>query len=228
MIPAHPSRRGALLSGLGLAALPLLVRAADAPSTPAAWPPSPPAPGDAKIAENSRELFSDPGTASIGAAGGDVTIVEFFDYNCPYSQGVEPRVQALLKSDPGVRLILKEFPIEDDARSPPAARAALASARQGKYQGFHQAMLAFHARFLSDQDIDDRAEKAGLDVAALHREMALPQYYDQLIHNMNLARALRIFTTPTFIVDGHIVTTPSEQIDFPGLVAKVRLARRAG
>lgn len=218
---ATSTRRSALLAGLGALALPLAARAAAAAAA------GPPAPGDAKIAENARELYSDPGTAWIGAANGDVTLVEFFDYNCPYSQAVESRVQALLKSDPKVRLILKEFPIEDDARSPPAARAALASIKQGKYAAFHQAMLAFHARFLSDQDIDDRAERSGLDVDALHREMALPQYYDQLIHNMNLARALRIFTTPTFIIDGHIVTTPSEQIDFPAIVAAARGGTRA-
>ena len=177
---------------------------------------------DRLITLHARELYSDPGSAVIGNPNGDVTIVEFFDYNCPFSRGVEPRVQALLKSDPNVKLILKEFTIEPVPTSPVAARAALASVAQGKYEPYHQLMMTVTGHPLAANEMFDDAEKVGLDVARLKTDMEAPVFYNQLIANFNLARALRIFQTPTFIIGGHIVTTPSAQIDFAKLVADAR------
>jgi protein-disulfide isomerase len=174
------------------------------------------------VALNSAALLNDPGSAVIGNPNGDVTIVEFFDYNCGFSQRVEPRVEALLKSDPGVRLVLKEFTIEPAVSSPAAARAALASLKQGRYEAYHQAMLAIPGHKMPVPEVFEDAQKAGLDVARLQKDMEAPEIYNQIIANFNLARALRIFQTPTFIIGGHIVSEPSAQIDFPKLVAAAR------
>jgi protein-disulfide isomerase len=177
---------------------------------------------DKLVAQNSAALWNDPGSAVLGNPNGDVTIVEFFDYNCSYSQRVEPRLEALLKSDPGVRLILKEFAIEPAVSSPPAARAALASIRQGKYEAYHQAMLTIPGHKMTVPEVFDDAQKVGLDVARLRNDMEAAEIYNQIIANFNLARAVRVFQTPTFIIGGHIITEPSAQIDFPRLVAAAR------
>jgi protein-disulfide isomerase len=178
-----------------------------------------------RIGIQARNLFNDPGSAVLGNPNGDVTIVEFFDYNCPYSRAVEPRVQALLKSDPNVRLILKEFTIENPTTSLTAGRAAFASMKQGKYQEFHNALIVATGHQLTDAEIFENAQKVGLDVDLLKKDMEDPSMYNQIIKNMTLARAVRAFQTPTFIVNGHVITTPSAQIDFPKLVAEARAAK---
>ena len=178
---------------------------------------------DRRIVIWASNLFNDQGSAVLGNPNGDVTIVEFFDYNCPFSRAVEPRVQALLKSDPNVRLILKEFTIENQTTSLVAARAAFAAMKQGKYEPFHQTMLVVTGHQLTEDEIFADAQKVGLDVARLKKDMEAPDMYNQIVHNMNLARAVRAFQTPTFIINGHVITTPSAQIDFPKLVAEARV-----
>lgn len=177
---------------------------------------------DKLVAANANTLYNDPGSAVMGNPNGDVAIVQFFDYNCGFTQRVEPRVEALLKSDPGVKLILKEFTIEPADSSPSAGRAALASVKQGKYDVYHRLMLSIPGHKMTIAEVFDDAQKVGLDVARLRKDMESTEYYSQIIANFNLARALRIFQTPTFIIGGHIVTEPSAQIDFPKLVAAAR------
>jgi 2-hydroxychromene-2-carboxylate isomerase len=69
------------------------------------------------------------------------------------------------------------------------------------------------------------AQSVGLDMDRLRADMEKPEIYAQLITNFNLARAIRIFQTPTFIIGNHIITEPSAQIDFPALVAKARAVK---
>ena len=175
---------------------------------------------DTLVAKNADTLLH--GTGFLGNPNGDVTIVQFFDYDCGFTKRVEPRVEALLKSDPNVKLIPKEFTIEPAESSPIAGRAALASIAQGKYAEYHQALLLAPEHFLPTSRVFEIAKNVGLDVARLKKDMEAPAIYAQIIANFNLARALRIFQTPTFIIGGHIVTEPSAQIDFPKLVAAVR------
>ncbi|MDB5440108.1 MAG: hypothetical protein JWM33_2535 [Caulobacteraceae bacterium] len=178
---------------------------------------------DQRVANNAPLVFDTETWPVLGNPRGDVTIVEFFDYNCPYSRAVQSRVEALLKADPGIRLILRPFTIENVSSSITAGRAAFASIKQGRFAVFHQAMLDRPGDgFMTAQTIDSLARDAGLDVARLHADMDAPQAYIQLIDNFNQARALRIFDTPTFVIDGHIVTEPSADLDFLKLVAAVR------
>ena len=172
------------------------------------------------VASKAQQLVSGPGTYVLGNPNGDVTIVEFFDYNCPYCKAIEPRVQALLKADPRVKLVVKEFPILTP-QSLVASKAAMASARQGKYAAFHQALMLNKGN-LTEAQIFETAKRVGLDVARLRRDMVSPAVMEAVYVNLNLARSLRLFQVPTVIVDNHVLTGPSAEFDFPRAVAAAR------
>jgi protein-disulfide isomerase len=175
---------------------------------------------DRLIAANSTAMLSDPGTPVIGNARADVAIVEFTDYTCPYCKAVEPRVEKLLKDDPRVKLVVKEYPILTPA-SLVAAKAALASMKQGKYARFHQTMMTFRGQLTADA-VYDMARDSGVDVNRLRKDMESPEIADEIIATFNLARAIRAFQTPTFIVNDHLLTGASADIDFPKVVAAAR------
>jgi protein-disulfide isomerase len=175
---------------------------------------------DLLIANKSAALLNDPMTPVIGNPQADVVIIEFFDYACPYCKAAEPRLEKLLKDDKRVKLIVKDFPILTP-ESLVAAKAALASVKQGKYEQYHQAMMMFKGR-LQDSTVFDIAKDVGLDVDRLKKDMLAPDIADEIIANFNLARAIRVFQTPAFIMDNHLLTEPSAEMDFPKLVAAAR------
>jgi protein-disulfide isomerase len=177
----------------------------------------------AAIIKAASRLTGDPGTQILGNPQGDVTIIEFFDYQCPYCKADEPAVEQLLKDDHGIRLILKEFPILSPA-SLVGAKAALAVVPQGKYQALHQALLA-HKGHLDVAQIDDIAKDAGVDIERMHKDMLAPDIADAIIGNLNLARALKITGTPGFIVGTKILSSPSSEDDFKKAVAEARAAK---
>jgi protein-disulfide isomerase len=197
-----------VVGGLGLAQP--ACRAADIP---------PPAADQTVIAQR-QALWEDPESPVLGDPHGDVTIVEFFDYACSYCKAVEPRLESALRADPHVRLILKEFPILTP-ESMIAARASLASRRQHKYRQFHQALMAYRGPWDEDA-IFSTAQRVGLNVVRLRHDMASPSIANELLENFNLARGLRIFQTPGFVVGDHILTGPSAQIDFPAVIEQAR------
>jgi len=175
---------------------------------------------DQRVASNIDALANNPGSPSIGSPQADVTIVEFFDYACPYCKAAEPRLMALVKRDKGVRLVLKEFPILTKP-SMVAARMALAARKQGKYEAYHLAMMRHQGQLLVS-DIDELAKSSGLDVARLKRDMNAPDVTDELLANFNLARAIRAFQTPAYIVGTHVLSSESASIDFAAEVAAAR------
>jgi len=168
-------------------------------------------------------LQNDHDSPVLGDPHGDVTIVEFFDYACSYCKVVEPRLESALRSDPHVKLVLKEFPILTP-ESLVAARASLASRRQHKYQEFHQALMAYRGPWEEDA-IFSTAKSVGLNIERLRHDMAAPDIANEIIENFNLARSLRIFQTPAFIVGDHILSGPSAQIDFPAVIGEARRQR---
>ena len=177
-----------------------------------------------RVAQRLDVLTADPGAPVIGNPKADVTIVEFFDYTCPYCKAVEPRLAALVERDRRIKLVLKEYPILHPV-SLVATRAALASVKQGKYKPFHQAMMRFEGQ-LTDADVFEMARATGLDMARLKRDMVAPDVSDQIISVFNQARAIRVFQTPAFIVVGprgaHILGSESASIDFAREVAAAR------
>jgi protein-disulfide isomerase len=179
---------------------------------------------DTRVASYATAILSDPSSPAVGNPKADVTIVEFFDYTCVYCKAVEPRLEQILKTDKGVKLVLKEFPILTP-ESLVASRVALAAAKQGKYERLHFALMNFKGR-LQNEVIFDTAKSIGLDMDRLRKDMDAPDVTAEIIGNFNLARALRIFQTPGFIAGGHVLTGPSADIDFPKVVAEARAQPR--
>jgi len=150
-----------------------------------------------------QDIYDNPTTPVAGNPQGSATIVEFFDYRCPYCKQVQPSLEALLKQDPKLRLVYKEFPILGPV-SVTAAQAALAAQKQGKYDAFHAAMMAARGS-ISDDTVYQVAASVGLDVDRLKRDMATPEIARQLKDNLALADMLNIHGTPAFIVGDRVV-----------------------
>jgi protein-disulfide isomerase len=167
-------------------------------------------------------LFREPEAIVAGNPKGDITIVEFFDYQCPYCKKVKADVSDLLKQDGNIKLILKEFPIlskESDA----AARAALASVAQGKYWDFHMGLMG--AEDLSEAGIMSIAKSVGLDTVRLRRDMNDPKIQKRLSETQELARTLGIDATPTFFVGDEPMTGAKTLQELKDAVAAARKAR---
>lgn len=165
----------------------------------------------AAIAENQSELLDDPASPVGGNPDGDVTLVEFFDYRCAYCRRVVSSMRALLDEDRDLRVVFKELPVlgPDSVR---AARAALASHRQGRYVPFHFALMA--ADDLSLQGIRAAAEAVGLDADQLEADMEAPEVNAAIEANYALANELGIEGTPAFVIGPQLI---------PGAVDKARL-----
>lgn len=164
------------------------------------------------LAANKQAVRNDPHSEIAGNPKGDVTVVEFFDYRCPYCKQAHNQVQALIKRDPKVRVVLKEFPILG-ADSLLASRAAIAAREQGKYHAFHSAML--ETRALNEDIIFRLAADVGLDVERLKKDMTKPEVQAIIAQNRKLAEALGITGTPAFVIGDQLV---------PGAVSVDRLA----
>ncbi|HTV45904.1 MAG TPA: DsbA family protein [Stellaceae bacterium] len=172
------------------------------------------------VVQNRHAIFDDPATPVGGNPHGTATIVEFFDYRCPYCKQVQPSLEALLKQDPDLRLVYKEFPILGPT-SVVAAHAALAAQQQGKYAAFHAAMMAAHGN-ITDDTVYQVAASVGLDVNRLKHDMAAPEIGQQLKANMTLADALQIHGTPAFIVGDHLVPGAIDLTELKTMVADAR------
>ena len=175
---------------------------------------------DERVAARLDALTSNPGSPVIANPQGDITIVEFFDYTCPYCKAAEPRLMRLVDGDKRIKLVMKEFPILTKA-SMIASRMALAAAKQGKYRAFHLALMRREG-VLDDAGILETAKAVGLDVARARRDMNAPEVSDEIIANFNLARSIRVFQTPAYIVGAHLVTGDSADINFAQEVARAR------
>nr|WP_244946885.1 DsbA family protein [Legionella israelensis] len=154
------------------------------------------------IQQNASQLFSD-SMAVLGNPKGNVTLVEFFDYQCIHCKKMAPVVSELLKKDNNLRVIYKEFPIFGKS-SELASRAALAASMQGKYKEMHNALLKLDKR-LNEQLIMDTAKSLGLNIEKLKKDMDSTKVTDELKENRELAEKLRLMGTPAFI----IASTPS-------------------
>jgi protein-disulfide isomerase len=157
------------------------------------------------LADNHDAVFADPADPVLGNPMGDVTIVEFFDSDCPFCRKLAPVLDQLLATDPGVRLVLKDFPILGPG-SDLASRYALAALRQGKYAPFHAALMAstLPEHQLDETAIQSFAAAAGLDVARAKADAAAPEMAARLALNRTLAQKLAISGTPGLIIGDQI------------------------
>ena len=168
------------------------------------------------------ELEQDPSSPFAGNTDGDVTIVEFFDYQCGYCKQVFPTIVELLKTDGMIRYVFKEFPILG-APSVYATRAALAAWRLDpkKYLDFHAALLAAKGP-LSDAKVLGIASTNGFDSKALKVAMADPRIDVTINRNYVLAEKLRITGTPAFIIGRYFVPGAVDLGTLKKLVADAR------
>jgi protein-disulfide isomerase len=172
------------------------------------------------IAARHAEIFDNPPSQIGGNPKGDVTLVEFFDYRCPYCKQVQPELETLMKSDPQLRIVYKEFPILGPA-SVFAAKMALASRAQGKYLAFHQAMMNTKGT-IEDNVVLKVASSVGIDIAKAKADMDAPDNEDVIKRNFALADALDINGTPAFVVDGKLIPGAMSLDELKKLVAEAR------
>lgn len=175
------------------------------------------------VLENQRDrLERDPNAIVLGNPDGDVTVVEFFDYNCPYCRRVMPEVDALVEQDPNVRLVYREWPILGEG-SVFAARAALAARKQGKYEEFHVAMMGMKGR-AEEASVLRIAREVGLDIDQMRLDMQAPEVDEHIQTSMDLTRALGFSGTPSFVI-GDTMIPGFVEVDV--LVEQVNVARDA-
>ena len=172
------------------------------------------------IAALKDELFNDPTSPVTGNPNGDVTVVEFFDYRCPYCKAVAPDLAKAVAADGKVRLIYKEFPILGPL-SLTAAKAALAAVRQDKYLAFHDRLFAFKGN-LDEAAIYAMAGELGLDVAKLKVDMGKPEIKDIIDRSYKLADKLNIQGTPAFVIGSELLPGVAS---FDDLMATFKRAR---
>lgn len=155
------------------------------------------------LTSRAEEIFRSASSPVIGNAQGDVTLVEFFDYQCGYCKRAQPDLERLVKQDSGLKIVLKEFPILGPA-SVTAARASLAAQKQGKYLDFHTKMMGLKGQ-LTDDVIYETAQQVGLDLDKLKQDMNDPSVVAELRANMDLAEALGVQGTPAFVINDQII-----------------------
>ena len=164
----------------------------------------------AAIKLNAQEIFRPAGSPVVGNAKGDVTVIEFFDYNCPYCKKAFTEVAQLVDKDKQVKLILKEFPILSKG-SEEAAKVALAAKLQGKYWEFHRAIQEAQGQ-TNEASALRIAEKLGLDMAKLKRDMASAEVKREIDETRALATKLGIQGTPHFLVGDRVIPGAPENL----------------
>jgi protein-disulfide isomerase len=172
------------------------------------------------IQEHRAALLSDPDTPVVGNPSGDVTIVEFSDYQCPYCKRAHAAVEAVLKADNKVKLVFKDLPILGEP-SRIAALAALAARNQDKHRAMHNALLEFGGKLDRDR-ILEIARSVGLDVDRLQKDMEDPKLAKIIERNMALASALGVRGTPAFVIGNQFVPGAVDPETLKRLIAEAR------
>lgn len=180
------------------------------------------------ITKNVTSLFNAADAPKFGNADGDVTIVEFLDYQCGHCKQMSPVLSELLKADPKVQVVIRGLPIFGDA-SKTATKAVIASTKQGndKFVKFNEALLS-STEALNEKSIFAMAKKVGLDTTKLKKDMAAKSVEDQVNENFRLAREIGLMGTPAFILGNknlsktEFVPGATSKEDLSALIVKLR------
>lgn len=168
-------------------------------------------------------VLHDPDSPVAGNPKGDVTIVAFLDYNCPYCRRSTAELDHFIKSDPNVRVVFKDWPILGPT-SITAAKIALAAKYQGKYLAAHNALMAMNVRAATMATIKSGLEQAGIDVGRLNQDLS--QYNDPisdlLRRNMSEADALGFQGTPVFLIGPFDMRSAMDEAGFRQAVSDAR------
>lgn len=179
----------------------------------------------AAIAQNAREIYRDPNADVAGNANGDITVVEFFDYNCGYCKRGLHDVVKLVESDPKVRVVFKELPILSKG-SEEASRVAIAAGKQGKYWQLHRAMLESKGT-MNEANALAIATKLGLDIDKLKKDMASPEVEAEIKKSEALAKKMGVNGTPHFLVGDRAIPGAPEDL-YDQLEKHVSELRKSG
>ncbi|MBU3029177.1 DsbA family protein [Paracoccus marinaquae] len=204
-----PTRRHLLISSAALGAataLPALGQSANRPN---------PMPEELREA-----LERDPNAPVLGNPRGDITLVEFFDYNCPFCKKMVGPMQQLISSDPQLRVVYREWPVFG-ADSEFAARASLASLDQGKYWQFHASLLGMKGRAV-EATVMRSAREVGLDEARLRKDMQAARIDEHIQTSFALADHMGLMGTPTFIAGDEGAFGEMSLKEMQGLITRAR------
>jgi len=172
------------------------------------------------LSSASKDIYHNELDGIAGNPKGDVTIVEFMDYNCGWCRKSIKEMQSVVTKDKNVRVVLKEFPIFGEG-SEYAARAAMASVKQGKYWAFHQALFAQKGQV--DATVTDAVAKSvGLDVTKMKEDMKSPDIDANINKTRELADQLQFTGTPGFIVGDQVFPGYEEQDKILATIASTR------
>ncbi|HZT24930.1 MAG TPA: DsbA family protein [Pseudolabrys sp.] len=178
----------------------------------------------AAVKEHAQALFSSPDQVTLGNPKGNVTLVEFFDYNCPYCKHAMGDMVTLLQTDPNLKVVLKEFPVLGPA-SVAAAKVAVAVRMQDKtgkkYLEFHTKMFGSRGHVDGERALAV-AKEIGLDMNELQKDMKSAEVDKTLNQDMKLAEALGLNGTPSYVIGDNVIVGA---IGLDGLREKVNTAR---
>jgi protein-disulfide isomerase len=178
------------------------------------------------LKDNAAEIFRSAATPVTGNLKGDVTVVEFFDYNCGYCKKAFVDLAKLMEKDKNVKVVLKEFPILSKG-SEETAKVALAAKLQGKYWEFHRGMLTAPGTATEASALRVAEKVAGIDMARLKKDMASAEVQKEIDDTRKLAQRMGIQGTPYFLVGDRVIPgAPDGLADV--LAQQVAELRKAG
>ena len=158
-----------------------------------------------KLLESNRKEIEAPFAGAVaGNPQGDVSVVVFFDYACPYCRQGHADVARLASADKGVRIVYRDFPVLSPA-SDEAAMAALSAAQQGRYVRFHNAMFETPGKVSHERTVA-MVRTAGLDELRTARDLNAPALKAEIKKNLDLGRALGLTGTPSYVIGNQILS----------------------
>jgi len=168
-------------------------------------------------------ILHDPATPAWGNPQGDVTIVAFMDYNCPFCKKSSPDLERYVNDDGKVRLVYKDWPILADS-SVYGARLALAAKYQDKYHDAHLALMAIRGHGISDDSMRDAVKAAGLDMVKLDDDLKAHEVDISALlkRNMSQADSIGLQGTPVFLIGPFKVEKALDYDEFKQIVADFR------
>lgn len=157
----------------------------------------------AKVLDSNRAELETPfAGAWAGARDGDVVLVEFFDYNCPYCRAMHGVIAELIAKDPRLKVVWRDVPVLGPM-SDRAALASLSAAKQGRYAAFQRALFAGEGR-LTEERLIAAVRAAGMDELTTARDIQANRYRGEIEKNIELGRAIGLNGTPTYVVGNRI------------------------
>jgi protein-disulfide isomerase len=174
------------------------------------------------LASNRKAIETPFAGAWVGAEDGDVVLVEFFDFNCPYCRQSIPDVDRLLREDPKLKVVFRDMPVlgPDSERF---ARASLSAARQGRYRQFYTGVFDGQGA-LSQERLIRTVRAAGLNEARVASDLSSKEVAEEIGKNIDLGRALGLTGTPSYVVGNQIL---SGAVGYDALKEAVAAARKA-